>query len=41
MANYLLVNGIKDIENIKKISLEGFTYNKLHSKDNLLMFIKE
>lgn len=41
MANYILVNDVKDIKNIKKISLEGFTYNELYSKDNLLMFVKE
>lgn len=40
MANYLLVNEINEINLIKQITLDGFSYNKNYSNNNLLMFTK-
>lgn len=41
MARYLLINDTLSLEEKKKINLEGYTYNHLHSTKNLIMFIKE
>ena len=41
MANYLLKNKIDNLDDLKKINLEGYTYNSSHSKNQLLMFTKE
>lgn len=38
MARYLLINEISDLNQIKKINLEGFKYNETYSNSSLLFF---
>lgn len=40
MLKYLITNKIEDIEEIKKIKLEGYEYDPIHSKKDELTFVR-